>query len=121
MYTYSMLGHSPKAGRTTYIDNRILPLIIDLTDVNGITLYKFDPTGGGTCGPGSDVALTVKSPIWDANTTYPGNGGTFPPDKGQFSDTKLRASFTGIKAANWHSISSVPASTSWLFSTRGLM
>jgi len=108
VYTYSMFGHSPKAGGTTYINNRILPLIIDLMDPNGNTLFRFDPTGGGACGPGSDVALTVKSPIWDATTLYHGNGGSFPPDKGQFSDTKLRASFTGVKAANWHTPLSAP-------------
>jgi hypothetical protein len=101
VYTYSMVGHSPTAGGTTTITNRILPLVIVLFDANNNPLYIFDPTGGGACGAGSDIALTAKSPLYDATTTYPGGVG-LPADMGQLVDTTQRASFKGVKAANWH-------------------
>ena len=68
VYTYSMVGKSPKAGGTTLIENRILPLFIALLDERGNVLYSFDPTGSFLCGAGSDVNLTVQSPLYDAST-----------------------------------------------------
>ncbi|MBV8842188.1 MAG: hypothetical protein JO307_05195 [Bryobacterales bacterium] len=110
VYTYSMLGHSPKLGGTTVINNRILPLAIFLNDGKGNNLYEYDPTGafdingnivGPACGPGTDVNRTVLSPLWNS-ATYPGNGSTLPPDTGLLTDTKQRAEFTGVRTANWH-------------------
>jgi hypothetical protein len=45
--------------------------------------------------------LETQGPLYDATTTYPGGGG-LAADKGQFTDTTLRASFNGVKKANWH-------------------
>jgi hypothetical protein len=92
VYTYSMIGHSPTAGGTTTINNLLIPLVLILTDSLGNPLYIFDPTGGGSCGAGSDISVTEESPIYDASTTYPGGGG-LPADTGQFADTQMRAQF----------------------------
>ena len=107
LYTYSMMGHSPKAGGTTGIDNRLLPLIISLDDGRGNVLFTFDPTGGGTCSAGSDVNVTVESPIYDASSTYPGGKG-LPADTGQFADTVQRAEFNSVRTADWHTPLNAP-------------
>lgn len=100
VYTYSMVGHSPKAGGTTNLPNEVIPLELQLFDANGQMVFDFDPTVPQDLGL-SDVDLATQGPIWDATTTYPGGGG-LPPDKGQFVDTTIRASFFGTRAANWH-------------------
>src|SRR6266850_1395620 len=107
VYTYSMAGKSPKAGGTTLIENRILPLFIVLLDGNDNALYTFDPTGGFSCGAGSDVNLTVQSPLYDASTTYPGGAG-LPADTGQLVDTNQRAEFHDVRTADWHTLLNVP-------------
>ncbi|PYT20107.1 MAG: hypothetical protein DMG58_34755 [Acidobacteria bacterium] len=107
VYTYSMVGKSPKAGGTTLIENRILPLFIALLDERGNALYSFDPTGSFLCGAGSDVNLTVQSPLYDASTTYPGGAG-LPADTGQLVDTNQRAEFHNVRTADWHTLLNVP-------------
>jgi hypothetical protein len=92
-----MVGHSPKAGGTTGINNRILPLEVKLTDLLGNVLYDFDPTALNDP-EGSDADLASKSPLYDATTTYPGP----PADTGQVIDTAQRVEFRSVRAANWH-------------------
>lgn len=100
VYSYSMVGHSPKAGGTTNLPNEVIPLELQLFDANNNMVFDFDPTVAQDLGL-SDAQLATQGPLWDASTTYPGGGG-LPPDKGQFTDTTIRASFHGVKAANWH-------------------
>jgi hypothetical protein len=130
VYTYSMLGHSPKLGGTTGINNRILPLAIFLNDGAGNNLYLYDPTGAfdlagnlvhPACGTGSDVNMTALSPLWNS-AAYPGNGTTLPPDTGLLTDTKQRAEFTGVRTANWHTPLNPPqnADCSQIFFAVGL-
>lgn len=107
VYTYSMAGHSPKAGGTTAINNELIPLITQLFDANGNLAFVFDPTVAVDT-EGSDASLMVQSPIY-VDTAYPGGGG-FAPDTGQFADTNLRASFTGVKNAGWHTPLNPPTS-----------
>jgi len=95
VYTYSMVGHSPKAGGTTTINTQVIPLITVLL-MGGDTVYVFDPTAP-TDGD-SDISLFLQSPIYDGSTTYPGP----PALTGQFNDTMQKAEFNGVAAANWH-------------------
>lgn len=100
IYTYSMVGHSPKLGGTTGINNQIIPLVTVL-ETGGVPVAVFDPTVPNDP-QGSDIDLLKQSPIYDATTTYPGNGGSLPPDTGQMIDTNQRAEFTGVRTADWH-------------------
>ncbi len=112
---FSTVGHSPSAGGTTFVSNRIIPLITYLYDSSGNLVYVFDPTVANDP-QGSDVDLVAQSPLYDATTTYPGGGlGGLPPDSGQIVDTNQRAEmrqgiFAGSPAANWHTVLSPPAS-----------
>jgi hypothetical protein len=109
IYTYSMVGHSPKVGGTTGIDNQVIPLITVLLKT-GSALYVFDPTA--TNDPqGTDIDLFAQSPLYDATTTYPGNGGSLPSDMGQLVDTGQRAEFTGVRTPDWHTPLNVPISS----------
>jgi hypothetical protein len=94
VYTYSMVGHSPKNGGMTGIDNRILPLIIELDDAKGHPMFTYDPTHVNDPA-GSDVNLVLGSPLFDTTTNYNG-------DIGQIIDTNQRAEFPGIRTADWH-------------------
>jgi hypothetical protein len=108
VYTYSMVGHSPTAGGTTGIPNEVIPLEFQLIGPDGSTvLYDFDPTVPQDLGL-SDVDLETQGPIWNATTTYPGDA-NLPPDTGQFVDTTIRASFNGVKMANWHTPLNTPS------------
>jgi hypothetical protein len=103
IYTYSMVGQSPVAGGTTTLTNRVIPLTMLLIDAFAKLYYTFDPTAAGNnlpLSPLSDVQLAEEGPIWASNA-YPGGGG-LPADTGQFVDTTFRASFNGVKKANWH-------------------
>ena len=101
VYSYSMIGHSPKAGGTTSIPNEVIPLELQLIGPDNVTvIYDQDPSAPQDLGL-SDVSLLTQGPIWNDTTTYPGGGG-LPADTGQFVDTTFRASFHGVKAANWH-------------------
>lgn len=106
IYTYSMAGHNPTSGGTTMIHNLVIPLVILLVDQNGNPVALFDPTGNGACGAGTDVSLTVDSPIYNA-ATYPGGSG-LPSDTGQFVDTQMRAEFKAISGSNWHTMLTAP-------------
>lgn len=100
VYTYAMLGGSPKAGGTTNISNEVIPLESQLIGPDGQTIiYDFDPTAPQDLGL-SDISLATQGPIWNSNS-FPGGGG-LAPDTGQFVDTTIRASFNGVKASNWH-------------------
>ena len=110
IYAYSMVGQSPQAGGTTWIDNRILPLQVQLTDFNGNVLYDFNPTVA-TDIPGDDVSLTAQSPLYDATTTYPGP----PADTGQVIDTAQRVEFRTVRAANWHTPLNTPQLNSYFY------
>jgi len=107
IYTYSMVGHSPKAGGTTLINNMLIPLEIQLLDGNGKLVADFNPAAG-LCAAGSDISLTEDSPIYNI-ATYPGGSG-LPSDTGQFTDTQMRAQFHSIRAANWHTQLNTPLS-----------
>ena len=108
VYSYSMVGHSPTAGGTTGIPNEVIPLELQLVGPDGSTVvYDFDPTVPQDLGL-SDTNLATQGPIWNATTTYPGGGGLVA-DTGQFVDTTLRASFNGVKAANWHTPLNAPS------------
>jgi hypothetical protein len=101
VYSYSMVGHSPKAGGTTGIPNEVIPLELFLIGPDGVTvIYDQDPGKPQDLGL-SDVDLLTQGPLYNATTTYPGGVG-LPADTGQFVDTTLRASFNGVKKANWH-------------------
>jgi hypothetical protein len=101
VYSYSMVGHSPKAGGTTGLPNEVIGLELQLIGPdNSTVIYDNDPNTPQDLGL-SDVQLLTQGPLYDATTTYPGGGG-LPADKGQFTDTTIRASFNGVKAANWH-------------------
>jgi hypothetical protein len=107
VYSYSMVGHSPRAGGTTGIPNEVIPLELQLIGPDGVTvLYDFDPSAPQDLGL-SDVSLETQGPLWNATTTYPGDA-NLPPDTGQFVDTVIRASFNGVKAANWHTTLNPP-------------
>ncbi len=106
IYTYSMVGHNPKAGGTTGINNRILPLEVILTDFNGNPLYDFNPLVA-TDPEGNDADLLAQSPLYDATTTYPGP----PADTGQIIDTAQRVEFRSVRAANWHTPLNTPQAT----------
>jgi hypothetical protein len=99
-YPYSMVGQSPAAGGTTGINNQVIPLITVLAQ-SGVALYAFDPTAANDP-QGSDISLVEQSPLYDATTTYPGNGGSLPADTGQVVDTAQRAEFSGVRTADWH-------------------
>jgi hypothetical protein len=101
VYSYSMVGQSPKAGGTTGLPNEVIGLELQLIGPDGVTvIYDNNPNTPQDLGL-SDVQLLTQGPLYDATTTYPGGGG-LPADKGQFTDTTIRASFNGVKAANWH-------------------
>jgi hypothetical protein len=110
IYTYSMVGHSPKTGATTGVNNRILPLEILLTDANGNVLYDFNPLVA-TDPEGNDADLLAQSPLYDATTTYPGP----PADTGQIIDTAQRVEFRSVRAANWHTVLNPPQATNAYF------
>ena len=107
VYTYSMVGHSPKAGGTTSLNNELIPLITQLIDASGNLAFTFDPTVANDP-QGSDISLLQQSPIFDTTTTYPGNGGSLPPDTGQITDTHMRASFPTVRTADWHTPLNAP-------------
>jgi len=109
IYPYSMVGQNPKAGGTTGVNNRILPLAITLNDFFGNPLFTFDPTVANDP-EGSDVALLQQSPLYDATTTYPGP----PADTGQIVDTAQRVTFRTVRAANWHTVLN-PAQTDFSY------
>ncbi len=113
IYAYSMVGQTPQAGGTTWIDNRILPLQVQLTDFNGNVLYDFNPTVA-TDKPGDDVSLTAQSPLYDATTTYPGP----PADTGQIVDTAQRVEFRSVRAANWHTPLNTPQLNSYYYGVK---
>ena len=100
VYSYSMVGHSPKAGGTTGLNNEVIGLELWLIGPDGSIVYDQDPNKPQDLGL-SDVQLETQGPIWNASTTYPGGGG-LAADTGQFVDTTFRASFNGVKAASWH-------------------
>jgi len=107
VYTYSMVGHSPKAGGTTGLDNEVIGLELQLIGSDNVTVvYDQDPNKPQDLGL-SDVSLEVQGPLFDATVAYPGGGG-LPADTGQFVDTTFRASFHGVKAANWHTRLNTP-------------
>src|SRR5438270_1577025 len=101
VYTYSMVGHSPKVGGTTTINTLFLPVRIDLLDNNGNTVYSFDPTNGGACSadPTSVVGLTANSPLFNS-ASYGGPS----PQTGQYDDANQRVTFRNSMAANWHTV-----------------
>ncbi len=101
IYPYSMVGQSPTAGGTTGINNELIPLITELIDQNGNLAYTYDPTVANDP-QGSDASLVMQSPVYDATTTYPGNGTTLPPDTGQITDTAQRAEFSSVRTVDWH-------------------
>ncbi|MBV9670742.1 MAG: hypothetical protein JOZ43_07280, partial [Acidobacteriales bacterium] len=47
VYTYSMVGHSPKAGGTTSFNVLALPIKYLLIDNSGNVIYDLDPTDNG--------------------------------------------------------------------------
>jgi len=100
IYTYSMVGQSPKAGGTTVINTQIIPLITVLL-YSGTPVATFDPTIANDP-QGTDIELVTQSPLYDATTTYPGNGGSLPADTGQVIDTAQRAEFSSVRTADWH-------------------
>jgi hypothetical protein len=101
VYFYSMVGQNPTAGGTTGLNNELIGLELQLIGPDGVTvIYDNDPNVPQDLGL-SDVSLEAQGPLYDATTTYPGGVG-LPADTGQFTDTTLRASFNGVKAANWH-------------------
>lgn len=104
IYTYSIVGHSPKTGGTTTVNNQIIPLITALS-FRGQIIYTFDPTAN-TDGD-TDVNLLAQSPLYNASTTYPGP----PADTGQMLDTLQRAQYNGVRAANWHTVLAPPSSS----------
>ena len=106
IYTYSMVGHSPMVGGTTGINNQLIPLITNLR-FQGAIIFSFDPTAVNDP-QGSDIDLITQSPIYDASTTYPGNGGSLPPDTGQIVDTNQRAEFAKVRATDWHTPLNAP-------------
>jgi len=110
-YTYSMIGQSPQAGGTTRINNEVIPVVVALFHGNGNLIYIFDPTVAHDL-QGTDLDLVLHSPIYDATTTYPGNGSSLPPDTGQFVDTVMRASFGNVRTADWHTVMNAPTSPS---------
>jgi hypothetical protein len=113
IYTYSMVGHSPKLGGTTGIHNELIPLITVLLDdpVKLNILAVFDPTFANDP-QGTDIDLVKQSPLYDGTTTYPGNGGSLPPDSGQVVDTNQRAEFSRVRTADWHTLLNPPTSPS---------
>ena len=101
IYPYSMVGQNPTAGGTTGLNNEVIGLELWLVGPDNTTvIYDQDSNAPQDLGL-SDVQLEVQGPIWNATTTYPGGGG-LPADTGQFVDTTFRASFNGVKKANWH-------------------
>ena len=100
IYTYSMVGHSPTAGGTTGLNNEVIGLELQLIGSDNVTVvYDQNPNTPQDLGL-SDVQLEVQGPLF-SSFAYPGGGG-LPADTGQFTDTTFRASFNGVKAANWH-------------------
>jgi hypothetical protein len=111
VYTYSMVGHSPRAGGMTFIPNTVIPVVLNLNAPScGGTCYAFDPSvaNGPMDNNLSDVQLETQGPIWTSATYNPGGGAGFHSDTGQFSDTTLRASF-GQPTNGWHTPLSAPA------------
>jgi hypothetical protein len=110
VYTYTMVGRSPTAGGTTTIPTHVIPLETWLIGPDNTTiLYDFNPqaaNGNQPFSPLNDVQLLMQGPIF-ANNLYPGGGG-LAADNGQYNDTGFRASFTGIKKANWHTLLGAP-------------
>jgi hypothetical protein len=130
VYTYSMVGHSPSVGGTTGINNQVIPLVTVLL-VGGVPVFTFDPTVANDP-QGTDVQLFALSPLYDATTTYPGNGGSLPADTGQVLDTAQRAEFSTVRTADWHTRLNPPISSGivwiqflefnngdWAYSTSG--
>lgn len=106
VYTYAMLGGSPTAGGTTTIPNTLIALEIQLIGPDGQTVdYDFNPRTPQDLGL-SDADLAKQGPMFSSNA-YPGGGG-LPADTGQFTDTTIRASFNGVKKANWHVVLGTP-------------
>ena len=106
VYTYSMVGHSPKVGGTTMVNTQLIPLVTRLADLAGNIYYIFDPTGiyVPAADQDTDANLFVQSPLFDATTNYPG-----PPSlTGQFNDTMQKATFNGVAAGNWHTVLKSP-------------
>jgi hypothetical protein len=92
VYSYSMVGHSPKAGGTTGIPNEVIPLELQLIGPDNKTvIYDQDPSAPQDLGL-SDVSLLTQGPLWNDTTTYPGGGG-LPADTGQFVDTTFVGRF----------------------------
>ncbi len=110
VYTYTMVGHSPVAGGTTTIPTEVIPLETLLIGPDNVTvLYDFDPqapNGNQPFSPLTDAQLLTEGPIFASNS-YPGGGG-LAADTGQYNDTGFRASFNGIKKANWHTLLGAP-------------
>ena len=113
IYPYSMVGHNPAQGGTTGINSEVIPLISVLT-LGGAPVYTFDPTAVNDP-QGSDISLIAASPLYDATTTYPGNGRRLRPDTGQVIDTAQRAEFTGVRRASWHTVLNPPASSPYIW------
>ena len=101
-----MVGQNPTAGGTTGLNNEVIGLELLLVDANGNIAYDQNPNTPQDLGL-SDVQLETQGPIWNATTTYPGGGG-LPADTGQIVDTEFRASFNGVKKANWHTTLNAP-------------
>ena len=102
-YTYAMIGQPPQAGGITWIKNEIIPVVVALFNGHNKLLYIFDPTVAHDP-QGSDLGLVMQSPIYDPTIRYPGNGSTLPADTGPFADTVMRASFIGVRTADWHTL-----------------
>ena len=101
VYTYSMVGHNPKAGGTTSFNTLMLPVEFRLFDAAGNMKYDLDPTNGGACStdPTSVAGRVTNSPIFNS-ASYGGPS----PQTGQYTDANQRVTFRNSMAASWHTV-----------------
>ncbi|WP_270887893.1 hypothetical protein [Pedococcus sp. 5OH_020] len=101
-YTATMVGSDPRKGGSTTVKTEIIPLEFTFVaagqDMSAVSkLYGYDAKAQDwdadpTTGSPNDVAKTLSSPIFAANT-YPGDLGG---DTGQYGDVFMRAQFGKI-------------------------
>ncbi|GAC1653157.1 MAG: hypothetical protein NVS9B15_13790 [Acidobacteriaceae bacterium] len=101
VYTYSMIGHNPKAGGTTTFIALMLPVSLYLNDALGNPVYVLDATNGGACSadPTSVAGRVANSPIFNT-ASYGGPS----PQTGQYDDANQRVTFRNSMSPSWHTV-----------------
>jgi hypothetical protein len=103
LWPYSMVGNAPETGRTTTIRSPVIPVTVELLDVNGHLAKDASGAALRNVVPGSITSAVVESPVFEPFHYMTGTT--------QFNDAEMRSEFwnrfshgNGDDEDGWHNL-----------------